>query len=634
MPPKPSRTKIATRQSTLKLDAPPPSKKPRLAKPLSTPPVFDLTASQSPAPSRTQAHKAKTLTASSLGPRKDVKGKGKAKDPSPIEDAHDDRLWVDRFEPQSEEELAVHKRKVEDVRRWLQEAFGGGKIAKYRRLLVLTGPAGSAKTTTLRILSRTLNFNVVEWRNTAATEDTSDGTYEYESAMDKFEAFLARAGTYSSVFAASSAPPTVILLEDLPNILHPPTRERFHAAVRAHTGAPIVIVVSDAGVRGEGSMEDIGLAYGGSSGSGSWARRDQVVDARSVVPDGMLGGTVTEISFNPIAPTLMTPALTRLLAKAGAKMAPGVLQAIVDGASGDVRSAVMALEFAWVRGKGKKRLGEAAALEAITRRENGLVLFHLLGKVLYNKRKGDPPSASASAKDKAAERVLDARLKDQPPLPPWLSSESRKTSRVDADILYASTPIDASLFGLYIHENYTRFCNEVDECAGVMDALSFVDAGGGEKWYETNPYTFHLHALATMHALPAPVPRTGQRVTKPAFFEALRRERSAISAVEHVGEWLARDSSLTWTPTAIATELGAALRAGAAPSAPSEHRLFSELVFGRKDTVEGVGEAIGERDVCDDAPAEWEDGLGAGQREGGSGATHGGWLEDDDIEEW
>lgn len=37
---------------------------------------------------------------------------------------------------QSKAELAVHKRKVEDVRRWLIEAFEGGPSAKLRKYRV------------------------------------------------------------------------------------------------------------------------------------------------------------------------------------------------------------------------------------------------------------------------------------------------------------------------------------------------------------------------------------------------------------------------------------------------------------------------------------------------------------------
>ena len=44
----------------------------------------------------------------------------------------DDRLWVDKYEPQSLQGLAVHKRKVDDVRRWLEEAFSEQRRSKYR----------------------------------------------------------------------------------------------------------------------------------------------------------------------------------------------------------------------------------------------------------------------------------------------------------------------------------------------------------------------------------------------------------------------------------------------------------------------------------------------------------------------
>lgn len=67
-----------------------------------------------------------------------------------------------------------------------------------------------------------------------------------------------------------------------------------------------------------------------------------------------------------------------------------VLDIIVESSNGDIRSAVMALQFASViemGNKGRKRKnGSVVVLESVTRREQSLVLFHLMGKVLYNKR--------------------------------------------------------------------------------------------------------------------------------------------------------------------------------------------------------------------------------------------------------
>jgi cell cycle checkpoint protein len=103
------------------------------------------------------------------------------------------------------------------------------------------------------------------------------------------------------------------------------------------------------------------------------------------------------------------------------------LDIIVESSIGDIRSAIMALQFACVvelprasssgntvnkgKSRGKRRKGEAdggrggddvegmgkggdarVVLEAVTRRESSLALFHLMGKVLYNKR--EPPFLS------------------------------------------------------------------------------------------------------------------------------------------------------------------------------------------------------------------------------------------------
>ena len=131
---------------------------------------------------------------------------------------------------------------------------------------------------------------------------SEDDWADYEGISDKFQNFLARATNCQSVLdlsAASTIASTsssadqdtrtrqVILLEDLPNILHLPTRDMFHAALDGvvndnnSTSSPIIIIISDAGLRGEGDPDDIG--------SSSWKNKSKdTLDIRTALPHTLI----------------------------------------------------------------------------------------------------------------------------------------------------------------------------------------------------------------------------------------------------------------------------------------------------------------------------------------------------------
>ncbi|KAJ4474461.1 Rad17 cell cycle checkpoint protein-domain-containing protein [Lentinula aciculospora] len=617
--------------------------------------------------------------------------------PSPVQELNrqeSGKMWVDMYEPQSEAELAVHVRKVENVRNWFREALEGGpsgKLRKYRRVLVLTGPAGTAKSSTIRVLSQELDFETIEWKNSSIAPSTNDLELDTDpwvsddGLFTKFRLFLERASQCQNIFNSyssynqrkrphlSSSSSTsslnstltrrIILLEDIPNILHSSTRSQFHDVIRSlienadSNPVPIVIILSDSGIRGEAGDERLT--------NGAWERdQDGAVDIRTILPKDVLQGPfVDEIRFNPIAPTLMKKALQALLSRHfGSQRSPvtgQILDMVVDSANGDIRSAIMALQFACIRmSKRTKGVESQILMESITRREQSLVLFHLMGKVFYNKRKGDPPAPCVSIRDIKKDQELDKKLKDPPKLPQYLSEHDRKASRVDVNTIYADSPIDSSLFSLYIHQNYTQFCTDVDECDGVADWLSWADSSGGEAWYQINPHRFHLLALGTLHSLPTPVPRLSQKVCKPDFFDNLNKEKEAWEGVRDVQSWIINQGSDSgwnvgaWTPRAIATELGGVLRARdatlllvtpLAQRVPPSHRSFSSLkfVYPKSDRKSIGGQSLDEADVGEpysdgsivveeqQEMGMWQDGRG---RERERVADAGGWLDGDEID--
>jgi len=215
------------------------------------------------------------------------------------------------------------------------------------------------------------------------------------------------------------------------------------------------------------------------------------------------------------------------------------------------------------------------------------------------------------------------------------------------------------------------------------------------QWYQTNPHQFHLLALGTLHSLPAPVQRRGQRVYKPDFFNTLEKEKNAWEGVRDVRGWIVKEGIKViksanfgedyrsendeetvdlgwnisgWTHRNIAMELGGVLKArdkarimnpSRAPSsaflAPRTHRLFSAMEFtypSRSGGVEPGGSVLGESEDGREAhggtdgavPVEeqqemgmWQDGQGLWGEDLEKKIAEGngkGWLEDDDIEDW
>jgi len=149
----------------------------------------------------------------------------------------------------------------------------------------------------------------------ASLPSTSTGFHSefdpnYEGIFTKFEAFLSRASTCQNIFTNLDTQPSqftnttkstprrhIILLEDLPNILHARTQVQFHEALNslvasapANPAVPLVIIISDAGMRGEASDERIA--------GDSERNKMQVVDVRTVLSKNLLGGPfVTEIGY-------------------------------------------------------------------------------------------------------------------------------------------------------------------------------------------------------------------------------------------------------------------------------------------------------------------------------------------------
>ncbi|KAL4530792.1 hypothetical protein Ndes2526B_g09227 [Nannochloris sp. 'desiccata'] len=122
-------------------------------------------------------------------------------------------MWSVKYEPHAPEDLTVHKKKIEEVKLWLQiqlHAAGTTPAPGHAsRLLIVTGPPGCGKTATLRTLGESLGFSITEWQAQAEpsyqeinylNNNSSDSNtmrfaerFGYVSKIAAFEEFASRA---------------------------------------------------------------------------------------------------------------------------------------------------------------------------------------------------------------------------------------------------------------------------------------------------------------------------------------------------------------------------------------------------------------------------------------------------------
>lgn len=403
----------------------------------------------------------------------------------------DKRPWIEQFAPVDLTELAVHKRKVADVRQWLENAMS----SKRQKVLVLKGPAGAGKTSTVVLLAKHMDLNVSEWRNPGIVESNSEST---PSPSTQFEDYLRRASRSAGLAVSNNdddAPvrlesydpagmqckKQLLLIEEFPNTFSrtSSTLQSFRSAILQYvssppllgcTPTPIVMVISETLL------------------STNTAAADSFTSHRLLGPELTNHPYINTIEFNPVATTIMIKALENIIVKearkSGRRKAPGpaVLKRLAE--VGDIRSAVSSLELLCLRGDGddiwsrkvnftkpkKSKLEqditslEEAALKLISNRESTLGIFHAVGRVVHNKRIEPVSSSSVS----------------QPPS--WFPQHRRaKLPETNVNSLIDELGTDTPTFLAALHENHTLSClcptteNTLDSLSGCLNNISDAD---------------------------------------------------------------------------------------------------------------------------------------------------------------
>ncbi|KAL6720731.1 RFC checkpoint protein Rad17 [Lecanora helva] len=498
----------------------------------------------------------------------------------------DSRPWTDKFGPSNLDELVVHKKKVSDVRNWVENVLQG---RDRKRLLILRGPSGSGKTATITTLAKAMDFELSEWRNPVGSEFSSEG---YSSMSAQFEDFIGRSGRFSKLElvdnggrmnespeleAKQHARKKVILLEEFPNtfLTTSTALQSFRSSILGFLAVSMPAMDSILAKKHVESVTPIIMIVTETRLTTTTSARDSFTAHRLLGTDILSHPGVSIIEFNPVAPTLLIKALDLVIQKearqSGRRRVPGPSVLKKLGEVGDMRSAIGSLEFLCLRAedsddwggrvaaKGKKGANFASAitrmeeksLEMITQRESSLDLFHAVGKVVYNKR------------DDCTESLL------QPP--PHISEHARtRMSQVSVESLINETGTDVETFISALHENFVLSCEGIsfiDTLNDCFDNLSDSDlisgkvgsnCGFGDRSFREpaldslrqEEICFQLAVRGLLFALPDPVKRRvhpiagksgGKGDAHKVFFPtSMRLSRQMEEIDECVDRWLER----------------------------------------------------------------------------------------------
>ncbi|RMZ91550.1 hypothetical protein DV736_g1205, partial [Chaetothyriales sp. CBS 134916] len=395
------------------------------------------------------------------------------------------RPWADRYGPASLDELAVHKKKVQGVQKWLDDALSG---RHRQRLLLLKGPAGSGKTTTISLLASVLGFQAISWQNPVAYDAGGAG-----SVAAQFDDFLNRGGRFVSLSFEDEAHALqrnirpVLLVKEFPASTRSSGVDSFRNIIQHFLARPAATPTGPFRAQESSSGPPLVMVISETLLSSSTAFSDSFTAHRLLGPEILTHSLVNVIEFNPVAPTFVSKALDLVIRKeardSGRRRMPGpaVIQHLTE--MGDVRNAVNTLEFLCIRNLDSDWSGTVAAktkkskagtsmtdmeknsLQLLSQRETTLDMFHAAGKIMYNKR--DDP------------RITDSGP-DPPPKPPdhLMQLHRPKVSQVDIDVLLNETGTDIQTFISTLHENYVLSCNGdsfVDSFEACAEALSGSD---------------------------------------------------------------------------------------------------------------------------------------------------------------
>lgn len=361
----------------------------------------------------------------------------------------DYKNWLKVFEPVTVEDLAIHNKKIQEVEDWIKSVCN----INCGEMLLLTGPVGCGKTTTLQVLAAKYGIRVSEWITPLDIDIPSEkGEFEYKQRQSlKFLDFILTAANFTSLLDDNNR--KLVLVEDFPNtFLRTPTEfTDILYQYKNRAKSPIVFICSESFTDSKNTAANLFTLN----------LKEQF--------------NIQHITFNSVAPTSLKSALKRVATIITRKHTAiyntpttDLIDCVVNSSAGDVRSAVLNLHFACLKGASKPNMDTSIIISKESK--------------ITKKKKQVSSKFMSLGKDQTVSilhgvgRVLNPKVVDT-------ENGMKKFTHRPEEIIeqFISQP---SSFVNFLEENYlSRFSciSHVDEAASALSDADFMLAEWREK---------------------------------------------------------------------------------------------------------------------------------------------------------
>uniref|UniRef100_A0A915AVA1 Cell cycle checkpoint protein RAD17 n=2 Tax=Parascaris univalens TaxID=6257 RepID=A0A915AVA1_PARUN len=340
---------------------------------------------------------------------------------------------IDRFAPTNVEHLAVHTKKIDQVREWMLNHRDGMKRSK---ILLLNGPCGSGKTATVKVLCSELRMQLVEWESPDHYEFAVDENGEEiiceQSQVRVFADFLKSVDRNS---LDDSCAQRVVLIEHLPNIFYrePGLLHSLLCTYALYSRCMFIFVLS--------SIESC------------WT-----LNPRRLFPMSMLRDLRFDtITFNPSALTFLSKVIRRILSELKIKATSTQIKYIAESAVGDIRCAINNLQLC-IGGDGQL-LKDAVLFGSSSQTDP----FHSIGRMLHGKRAEHDSNEWLESENLLSERLCGRFHRPRPP------------KDVLEDVIQ-KTAMSGDNIAAYLEEHEPYFVKSLTDLRAVFDNISLMDS--------------------------------------------------------------------------------------------------------------------------------------------------------------